>query len=952
MTYIKKLVMYGFKSFARKTELELTSDINVVVGPNGSGKSNVADALCFVLGRLSAKSMRAAKSSNLIFAGTKAAGPAKEASVEIVFENEKNVFMIDEKEVSIKRILRKNGQSIYRINGKTRTRQEVLSLLAQAGIDPNGFNIILQNEIQNFAIGSPDERRKLIEEVAGISIYESRKEKSLRELEKTSEKLKEVEAVLRERNTYLNNLEKEKEIALKKKGLEIDFKKLKKSIIYNDLEKKKKEAFGIEKQVEEKNKEIEKHRKNITKFNTNIQNLEEKISNLNSEIQKQTGFEQEHLNKEISDLRAEVAVLKVKIEAHERKMRDIDKQKINFKKIIEENEIEINKMKEESPTVALIQRELEKKKSELEKLEEQRKKYYTTKSELKSLRERVEDKKSILQNYENESHFLMKQVNSLTNELFDTKTTIEKVEELRHDIAENKTILENFNKREKEIEKIINVNEAEIRRENDLIKKIEKFDICPLCKNKITENHIKNIHNEISPKIEKLQDEINGVLKELNDIKEKRGFLDEDIDEMLNEVQKRQSDLIKIKNINDKETQIKLLHEKIDFSKNELKEINKKRETLENNFHEDSTLEERYETAKLEVQEISIRNKENLDSDIQYKQKELERAKISLKQLFRDKEDFEEETVIIKNALKDKEKELEMKKQKEESLRSKAEKFIKERDKLNQEQRIIDRELSVEKNKIHNIESYINNLRVDKARVDAQVQGLETDILEFPNIEIIRGHREQLVNRLKRTEETLLKIGSVNMRALEVYEEVKKEYDKIREKVDTIGNEKEKILKIINKIDIEKKKVFLKTFENLNNKFERNFSQISTKGQVYLELQNKKDPFNHGIDVILKTGHGKYFDIKSLSGGEKTMVALSLIFAIQELKPYCFYILDEIDAALDKRNASRLAEFLKKYAQKGQYVVISHNDEIITNASTLFGVSMHEGISKLTALKV
>ena len=93
-------------------------------------------------------------------------------------------------------------------------------------------------------------------------------------------------------------------------------------------------------------------------------------------------------------------------------------------------------------------------------------------------------------------------------------------------------------------------------------------------------------------------------------------------------------------------------------------------------------------------------------------------------------------------------------------------------------------------------------------------------------------------------------------------------------------------------------------------------------------------------------------DIKSLSGGEKTMTALSLIFAIQELKPYAFYILDEIDAALDKRNASRLADFLKRYAERGQYVIVSHNDEIITNASTLYGVSMHDGISKLTSLKV
>ena len=208
MAYIKKLVMYGFKSFPRKTELPFTQGINVILGPNGSGKSNISDALCFVLGRLSVKSMRAAKASNLIFLGSKVASPAKEASVEIVFDNSEKIFSIDEKEISIKRIVRKNGQSIYKINNETRTRQDVLGLLAQAGIDPNGYNIILQGEIQNLVRMQPEERRKIIEEVSGISIYESRKEKSLRELQKTDEKLKEISAILRERTAYLNNLEK------------------------------------------------------------------------------------------------------------------------------------------------------------------------------------------------------------------------------------------------------------------------------------------------------------------------------------------------------------------------------------------------------------------------------------------------------------------------------------------------------------------------------------------------------------------------------------------------------------------------------------------------------------------------------------------------------------------------------------------------------------------------
>jgi chromosome segregation protein len=144
----------------------------------------------------------------------------------------------------------------------------------------------------------------------------------------------------------------------------------------------------------------------------------------------------------------------------------------------------------------------------------------------------------------------------------------------------------------------------------------------------------------------------------------------------------------------------------------------------------------------------------------------------------------------------------------------------------------------------------------------------------------------------------------------------------------------------------------MKTFTALNEIFSNNFSELSLKGQVYLDLEDKKEPFAAGVNVILKTGHGKYFDVASLSGGEQTLVALSLIFAIQELKPYPFYLLDEIDAALDKRNSEKLAMLLKKYMTRGQYIVTSHNDDVILNATNLYGVSMNDGISKVVSLKV
>src|SRR3989339_403339 len=477
MAYIKKLVMYGFKSFVRKTEIPFTPGINCVLGPNGSGKSNVSDGLCFVLGRLSAKSMRAAKASNLIFMGTKDVAPAKEASVEIVFDNTDNTFSLIEKEISIRRILRKNGQSIYKINNKIKTRQEVLGLLAQGGIDPNGFNIILQGEIQNFVRMHTEERRKVIEEVAGISIYELRKESSLKELDKTDEKLKEILAILKERTSYLNNLDKERQQALKFKKLEQDIQKYKASIIYSDLTKRKSEIQKINSEISEKNKEIEQIKKIILTIETSVKSFESKIETINLTIQKSTGLEQERLNQDIANLRAELAGMIVKSENLERKLSEISKQKQELNESIRNNEISIKELKKESPTIIKKEKEIQAKKLELEKVT------YT--------------------------------------------------------------------------------NEYEIDKQEKLIENISKIDICPVCKSKVTKEHIHSIHEETIPRVSKLRKEIDESDKELSDIANKKELLKKEIEDFQIKISQGESDLMRISGINEKKDQIKNLQERI-----------------------------------------------------------------------------------------------------------------------------------------------------------------------------------------------------------------------------------------------------------------------------------------------------------------------------------------------------------------------------------------------------
>jgi len=952
MAYIKKLVMQGFKSFPRKTEIPFTRGINVILGPNGSGKSNLSDALCFVLGRLSIKSIRAAKASNLIFLGTKSAPPKKEAVVEIVFDNSDKTFSIDKDEISIKRTVRRNGQSIYKINNEKKTRQEIIGLLAQAGVDPSGFNIVLQGEIQNFVRMQPEERRGIIEEVSGIMIYESRKEKSLRELEKTEEKLKEVHSILRERITYLNNLEKERQQALRFKKLESDIKKFKASIIHQDLSQKNKEAENMNLNIEKKNKEIKKIKKIKKEIEEEIKKFRLKIDKIDSEIQSSTGIEQEKLNKEIADLRAELAGTKVKLENYHAKLSGLSKQKEELAKSIKEKETSLKELKKEPPTQEKKTREIERKKNDFEKLEEQRRKFYMVQSERNSIKERIQDKNNLLQNYNNESNFLMKQIKTLSIEIFDTRTNKEKLEKLKLLLIEKRDTLSDIIKKEVELEKTSSVNESEIENLNTILKKIARLDICPVCKNRITPKHMEEIKAEVLPKMESLKREIENADRELKTIYQKKEILSRDIEEITQQISKTESDLNKFSSMDEKKSQIKTLHGKIEGLNKEILELEKRKKSLakilENNFD----IEQRYETMRVEIQEISSMSKENLESEVIFGERELDRLKISFKQIFREEKSIKEEFLELKKIFDEKTKILANKKQQEEELSKRFKEMISERDSFHAKIREKESSIFSKQNILNNTEQEMNEFKIEKARIDAETENLETEMFEFKGVEIIRMNKDSLIQRLAKAKEIFSKIGTVNLRSLEVYDSIKAEYDAIKEKAEIISKEKGGILKIIYEIDIKKKKTFMQTLKKINEIFSRNFSQLSTKGRIFLELENRKDPFDGGVNVIVKTGHGKYFDVKSLSGGEQTLVALSLIFAIQEYSPYCFYIFDEVDATLDKRNSERLAGLLNKYMQKGQYIVISHNDEIISRATNLYGISMHDGISKIISLKV
>ena len=247
-----------------------------------------------------------------------------------------------------------------------------------------------------------------------------------------------------------------------------------------------------------------------------------------------------------------------------------------------------------------------------------------------------------------------------------------------------------------------------------------------------------------------------------------------------------------------------------------------------------------------------------------------------------------------------------------------------------------------------------NTLSIKNAEISGHLAGLREEFSQYESVQLdTEMSEEQLKYSLQKFEKMKDEIGSVNMRALEIYEEIEKEFNTLVEKKDVLSKEKDDVSSMIGEIESRKKELFMKCYTSVNEEFKKIFLKLSTKGEASLELENSDNPFEEGVMIKVRLSGQKFLDIRSLSGGEKTMTALAFIFAIQEHEPASFYVLDEVDAALDKHNSEKLSKLIRSYSQKAQYILISHNDAMISEADNLYGVTMDEsGISKVVSLRV
>ena len=1097
--------------------------------------SNVVDSLCFVLGRLSSKSMRADNSAKLIYNGGKHGNPAKEAYVSILFDNSQNTFPAKAKEIEIKRLVRHNGQSKYFINGELRTRQQVLDLLAAAKINPDGHNIILQGDITHAAEMPSEERREIVEDIAGISIYEDKKEKAVRELDKVESQLKEASIILTERGTYLKELKKDYDQASKYKELEKNVKSNKAT--YLSLQVKQREE-KLEKVVSL----INKNQSQIDSINSKVkqvqQDREEKrqdIQKLKDEIEKSGESSQLALHSEIETLKEQLSEDKIRFTTIQNEIKSLNERTSQLKSSLHDSDKRVNAMQEKK---SKLQDELEsikdgfsKNYNELSKLKEKHS-FDDMEAEIAKLDSEIESIKS--QNFEEKKLALLRDKDKVelrlsTIEKLASKPQLAKLNNLKQNLKQS---AQNLNRVMEEDSALLNqlssarirlqqIKEEHIRLKtqqtlakehsiNLAINKIKSLNMqgvfgtfaelaqvppeyslaievaagsrinsivvkddgiaakciqylksnklgtaifLPLNKLKvqspgnIKEGHglainlikfdskfeqafkyvlgntiiVDNIdaarkigigkyrmatldgdlvetsgamiggfrrkHSSLflTPGIEKnldsLSSEISKFTSLIKDIEkklsingdkvgkareEKSTFEGEmlkiqasigDIDNILNEKQELE------KNLRQLTSQISAIDSTINKNSSSLNELNRKRaqirekignkrnpkimaqieslEKLINGLNEKKILiNSEINNISSQVKELILPEKESMQKIIKQNLSQLESFNSEVKTL-------SSEISGAESAIKAKEKE-------EAKLYSNFKGMLSKREKLNQIMQELEIKINNEKNKTQIFEERINNFSIDKAKIVSEIAGLNQEMLEYKDVKLRRGLSEsELKDEITKFESMMRNLGNVNLRALEIYEQVGKEYESLEQKSSKLKVEKEDVLKMIEEVESRKTSTFMKSFNKINSNFESIFSQLTTKGTAHLVLENPEKPLEGGVQVMVKIAHNKFLDIKSLSGGEKTLTALAFIFSIQDHDPAPFYLLDEVDAALDKKNSEKLSELIKKYSQKAQYIVITHNDSVIGGADKLYGVSMHQdGISHVVSLKV
>ena len=976
--YLKEIIATGFKSFADKIDIKLDDKTTCIVGPNGSGKSNVVDAVRWVLGEQSVKSLRGEGSmSDVIFSGSKSRNPLNVASVELIFDNSDHFLTVPYTEISIKRRVYRSGENEYYLNNEKCRLKDISNLLMDSGMGKESFNIISQGEVDRILSNSAADRRVIIEEAAGILKYKKRKEEALRKLDRTHNNIDRVNDIISELEVQVeplkNQSEKAKEYLENKKGLD----KYEVALLAYDienfnsiLEQEKEKKEKIDKEIVTISNETSKNDVAFLEDNTRLEKLELERTNLNRELLLITQ-EVEKINGEKNLLKERSKTTKEENELKE-EIRTLLEKKSKLEGSISLIEEDINQIVISSKQKEDEQVELDKK----VQTEKQRKimltnDYSKHDQDIISIKHKIENlKREIEQGADmpNSVRSILK-ATTLTG-IHNTIGNIISIDDkytkaLNIAISSNKNFI--ITSDEDSAKKAINylkdnhlgratffplsiIKERYVDYEtlntlkssNDFIGVLSDLLTYDKKYKSIIENQLGQVL--LSPDIDAATR-----LSRLINNKYKIVTLDGDVvnvgGSMSGGSLNQTKSVIVIKQeLKHTEEKQKLLEQELEEIKVELNELNKVIAKLE-------------ETA-FDLSKEKVTLKEHFDS----KNNELRDLKESLDQTTKEWEQLE---LMSNNTLSDKEQELiklfHEKSSEKEKIQMKINSLSKDIDILKmklEEQQAQDK---LKNSNLRNLEKTSRDLEININRLDVKLDSmLETLNSEYEmtferakNEYVLDIEPEEARIKVNTYKANIKRIGMVNLDAIEEYERVNTRYEFLSSQKEDLLKAEDTLLEIMNEMDDVMKEEFAHTFEKVRQEFQQVFKELFSGGHADLKLTDPSDLLTTGVDIIASPPGKKLTTISLLSGGEKTLTAISLLFAILNVRTVPFCLFDEVEAALDEANVSQFGKYLDHYKNKTQFLIITHKKKTMEYANTLYGITMQEsGVSKLVSVKL
>ena len=973
--YLKSIRAQGFKSFADKLDLEINPGITGIVGPNGSGKSNIVDAVRWVLGEQSVKQLRGSNSmSDVIFSGSESREPQKRAMVALTFDNNDKYLHSDFNEVEIKRIVYSTGENEYYINNSRVRLKDITDLFIDSGAGSSAFNIISQGNVTDIVNSKSSDRRVIFESAAGVLKYKRRKEESLKKLEKTEENLTRIKLIITELSKTVTPLKEQSIIAKKYKEIKSELENIDIALIVKDIN-------AINSEYNVLKTEIEHLKESLMSLKTSENDAElEKIKLKNIELEDKINEKREELLRVSDTLNSLNSEKQITLE---RQKYEVDNKRIDDNLLkLKEQELSLKK------NIDVATRDV----ADIEaSISEERKKGDDVKDKLLVLKVKRSNANNSLMDANKRAFLLQNKIDILENNITNAENTPVSV----RNILNNPRLYGIHNTIGKLIEipdKLVVAvdvalgNAANYIVVDDDISAINAIDFLKerklgratffpinIIKSRYVSSdvidNIKNIHGFL------------GVLSDMVSFDEKyRNIIENQLGQVL--VVENANTLNVLGKLINYKYRIVSLDGEIQHAGGSITGGTSKKNTMLNEKNELNKLKDEFNKLNVSIN-TQTKELEELDKEIadaEEREVVLNKYVILLNdELFNKKTTLSRYTEEYKNLTSEM---AGMEDLKSNKLNDHLVELLESINKISKDKELLEKD--------------IKNLKREKDEVSDEINAMEKSIREansnyntvnneLKNKEVLSGKLEVKLDNLLDTlndeynltfdyasvsytldmdadlarekvislKKELSSLGDVNLGSIDEYERLSKRYDFLENQKSDLENSSTELKSIIHQMDDIMVEKFQKSFNEISTSFTDIFKLMFKGGRGELKLSDPGDLLNTGIDIIAIPPGKKINSPVSLSGGEKALTAICLLFAMLRVKPSPFVILDEAEAALDEVNVDMFGKYLSHEKANSQFIVITHKKRMMEYADSLYGITMQEsGVSKIVSAKL